>query len=421
MKYLLSIFILIISNVVSWSQATTLDACIDAAKAQNPITKKIEYINLNKKYLSINANRAYFPQLNVNGHATYQSDVTGIPQIVPGVIIPSLSKDQYQIQGELIQTLYDGGFRTSQIKMIESQALLQMQQVEVNLATLQQQVTDVYFGILMLDGQLKQQNILMSNLDNAIKIAEAALAQGVSFKSSVNELKAEKLNAEMSLADVQFSRKNMIEALEMLTDKDFDEGTVFVEPNTPYTFSNEIKRPELRLFQLQKDNIAIQSKQAASNLLPTLSAFVMGGYGRPTLNMLNDDFGGYWVAGVKLKWSINTLMSLPNTRKSLAMSDKMLDADKETFKLNTQIAMKKESTAFEKYNQLLKKDDEIIALREAVMLAAQAQLENGVITTTDYITKLSAENMAKSIKDIHRLQLLKSQYNYLIISGNYNN
>lgn len=100
------------------------------------------------------------------------------------------------------------------------------------------------------------------------------------------------------------------------------------------------------------------------------------------------------------------------------MNDKMLDVDKQTFLLNTQISMNKENSTIAKYKTLIEQDNEVIQLREAVLISAKAQLENGTITTTDYITKLNAENLSKEVREMHRLQLLKAQYQYIIVSGN---
>lgn len=415
------IFIFILLSFIiatSFAQAITLQKCYTAARKNYPAVKKLDYIKLNTKYLNINANRAYFPQLNVNGQATYQSEVTKIPQFSPNITIPTMSKDQYRIQAELIQTIFDGGFRTSQINMIKSQDAIQSQQVEITLNAVQKQVTDLYFAILMFDAQLRQQVILKTNLNNTLDKATTALANGTSFKSAVNEIKAELINANMTETEISSSRKITIDMLSQLTGIVFYNTTIFEEPAPPVELPSEIKRPELKLLDLQKDNLVIQKKQAASELLPTISAFAMGGYGRPTLNMLNNDFGSYWMGGIKLKWSINTLMSLPNTVKSLKMNDKMLDVDKEIFSLNTKMAMDKESGEIIKYKQLMQQDDEVIQLRQAVMESAKSQLKNGIITTTDYIVKLNAEYISKEIREVHRLQLLKAQYNYLNISGN---
>lgn len=409
---------LLLLAVQAEAQRVTLQDCKDWTRKNYPLVKKLEYIRLNTKYLNINANKAYFPQFNVNGQATYQSDVTSIPPIVPNVTMPVMDKDQYRIQGELVQTIFDGGFRTSQINMIQSAEQLQLQQVEVSLYSVQQQVVDLYFAILMFDAQLRQQALLKTNLHNTLQKALAALKEGVTFKSSVNELKAELVNADMNETNIRSSRQTLVEMLAQLTGQAFSNTSVFEEPPLPSLLTVGMKRPELRLLDIQKENIGIQKKIAASDLLPTVSAFAMGGYGKPTLNMLANDFGAYWMAGLRLKWSINTLMSLPNTVKSLKMNDKMLDVDKATFIQNTQMAMDRENNEIQKYQALMVQDEEVIKLRASVLESAKAQLENGVITTTDFITKLNAESLSKEIRELHRLQLLKARYQYLIISGN---
>lgn len=413
---LLVVSILICQSALA--QPITLQECYERSQKNYPLVKKQDLIKLNSKYLLVNANRAYFPQFNVQGQATYQSEVTQFPQIAPNITLPTLSKDQYRLQAELVQTIFDGGFRTSQINLIKSQELIQTKQVEVSMAAVKQQITDLYFAILMFDAQLKQHQILKSNLTNTLEKTKAALAHGTTFKSSVDELKAEIINAEMVETDLQNNRQAMIETLALLIGRSLPDTTVFSQPQTPEILSPQIKRPELRLIDLQKENLIIQKKQAKSDLLPTISAFGTGGYGRPTLNILNNNFGTYWMAGLRFKWSLNTLISLPYTVKSLQMNDRMLDVDKETFSLNTKIAMDKQQSEINKYQLLIAQDNDAITLRESVMTSAKAQLENGVITTTDYISKLNAEHLARQMKHLHELQLLKAKYNYLTISGN---
>ena len=413
---LLLIIQLVMIVPVSYGQQVTLQQCYEWSKNNYPLIKKTEYIQLNAKYLSLNANRAYFPQVNLNGQGSYQSEVTQLPQFSANASAPTMSKDQYKLQAELIQTIFDGGFRTSQINLIRSQEQLQSQQILVSMHQVKQQVADLYFSILMFDAQLKQQSIHKNNLTQTLAKADAALANGTTFKSSVNELKAEIINADMIETEMRNSRQAAVDVLAQLTGQAFTNTTPFEEPDTP-SLPNNIIRPEIKLFHLQKQNIEVQKKQERSGLLPTISAFAIGGYGRPTLNMLSNNFGTYWMSGIKLKWSLNTLFSLPNTEKSLKMNDKMLDVEKETFNFNTKIALNKETSQIRKYTQLMKQDDEVIALREKVTQSAKAQIENGVITTTDFIAKMNAETFARATKELHRLQLLKAQYNYQLISG----
>jgi len=412
-----TVFLFIIPGLLN-SQPITLEQCYDWTSKNFPLMKNEQYIKLSTKYLNINANRAYFPQLNVNGQGSHQSEVTQIPEFAPNITVPTMSKNQYKLQGELIQTIFDGGFRTSQINMLKSNEKMQLQQLEISMHSVKQQVMDLYFAVLMLDAQLEQQAIHKQNLQNTLDKANAALANGTTFKSSVNELKAEMINADMLEFETRTNRQATIEMLNQLTGQPFTASTKFEEPSSRITDNHIINRPEIKMLDLQKQNIVIQKKQAASDLLPTISAFAMGGYGRPTLNMLSNDFGTYWMAGLRLKWSMNTLFSLPNTLKSLNMNNKMLDVEKETFQFNTKMAIDKENSEVLKYQQLMKQDDEIIALRNSVVESAKAQLENGVITTTDFIVKLNAASLARATKELHRLQLLKAQYKILNLSGN---
>ncbi len=69
-----------------------------------------------------------------------------------------------------------------------------------------------------------------------------------------------------------------------------------------------IKRPEIALYDLNKKIYDVQEKQLKTAYLPKFDAFVQGAYGRPTLNFIDDNFGG-WV----YRWCAYDLES----RKSL--------------------------------------------------------------------------------------------------------
>lgn len=114
---------------------------------------------------------------------------------------------------------------------------------------------------------------------------------------------------------------------------------------------------------------------------------------------------------------LGSLYTLKNNKSILQNNQKQLDADRETFLLNTKTSLEKENADIEKYKTLLQQDDEIIALRAEVVKSAQAQLANGVITTNEFINKLNAENLARQTKNLHEIQLLKAQTNYQTLSG----
>jgi hypothetical protein len=103
---------------------------------------------------------------------------------------------------------------------------------------------------------------------------------------------------------------------------------------------------------------------------------------------------------------------LKNSRKVLDLDRQTLDIEKETFVFNTRMTQKQQGQDIAKFQKLIDKDGDIIALRESVKNAAQAQLENGVLSAHDYITEVDAEDQARQNRILHQVQLLQSQYSY---------
>ncbi|WP_018628596.1 TolC family protein [Niabella aurantiaca] len=412
MKRLTSCVLLLLSVWCS-GQSLSLDECYQLARKNLPNIKKQDLLRQSTRYSIENTARSWLPQLSVSGQATYQTDVTRIPIALPGV--PELSKDQYRIQGEVTQTIYDGGVAKSQKALLRSQEATQLQQIEISFQAVKEQVTQLFFSILLLDAQWKQQEIYKAGIASSLEKATAAATNGTVAQSSVAELKAALINAAMGNTEIQSDQKAVRETLALLIGIPVPEH--LVQP-TPQKTDSEIHRPELRLLDLQKSNITIREKALSTGWTPRIAAFVQGGYGRPALNMLNNAFDAFALGGIRFSFPLGSLYTYQNNKKIMALDRSELEADRETFLRNTKTALTKETNAMEKYSRLLQQDDEVIALRAQVTRSAQAQLENGVITTHEYINQLNAEHLARQLKNLHQVQLLHAQVNYQTISGN---
>ena len=71
----------------------------------------------------------------------------------------------------------------------------------------------------------------------------------------------------------------------------------------------------------------------------------------------------------------------------------------------------------EKYKQLTATDTEIVTLRAKIKENASVRLANGIITSSDYITELNAENQVMLNQKLHEIQWLQAQYNYQLVIG----
>jgi len=398
----------------------TIEQSYELAKQNYPLTKKHDLIARSEAYSVDNAGKLYLPQFSITGQATYQSQTISFSDVLgslPGIKPPAISKDQYRIQAEISQQIYDAGISANQKEMVRANTAVQQQNIEVNLYALKDRVAQLYFSVLLINEQLIQNEIKKASLQSAADKVAAALQNGTAFKSNLDELQAEVATAEMLNIELRAGRKAYLQVLSIFIGQQLD-GSVELEKPAQQLNDPSIKRPELELFALQKKIYNVQEKQLQSDYLPKLNAFVQGGYGRPALNIIEDKFGSWWLGGLRLNWNFGSLYTLKNNRHILKNNQDALDIDKETFIYNTNLTLSQQNSEAQKYADLMKQDDAIIALRAAVTKSAQAQLDNGIITVHDYISKLDAENMARQTKILHATQLLQAQYNYKNTSGN---
>ncbi|MCP1298030.1 TolC family protein [Chryseobacterium sp. S0630] len=420
---LLTLFLSVtaVTSLNAQSVPLTLEECYHLAKENYPAIKKLGIIAKTADYTIENANKGYLPKISFTGQATYQSQTISFSDALGALPInaslPSLSKDQYKIQGEVDQLLYDGGIIHNQKELTKANTELQTQNIEVSLYTLKQRINALFFSVLLTNAQLKQNEIKKANLQTQVQKAEAALQYGTAYRSNVDELKAEVVNTEMASTEYISSRNAYLKMLGIFIGKELSDFSVLESPE-PELLSPEINRPELKGFDLQKSVYTLQEEQLKSDLMPKVSAFFQGAYGRPTLNIIENKFGPWFITGVRFSWSLESLYTSSNKKQILELNRKTTDTDKETFLLNTKMDMAQQEENIKKYNNLLEQDKTVIGLRQSVTRSAEAQLANGVITTHEYIQKLNTEHLANQTMILHQIQLLQARYNQKFISGN---
>ena len=405
--------------VLAQQEQLTLDKCSELAVKNYPMIKQKDLIAKSKDYNISNVWKGYLPQLNISGQATYQSDVTQLPISLPGMKIESLTKDQYKVTADLTQTIYDGGVMGSQSDIYATSALLDNHKTDIELHKVKEQVTQIYFGILLMDEQLVQVKLLKKDLEANLAKLTAANQNGTATRANVNVMKSELLKADQKEIELLSSRKAYIDMLSLLINKSIDEKTAFTKPvSQPVSEAVQIIRPELELYKTQEQLSNDQVGLVNSKILPKASLFFQGGYGKPGLNMLKNDFGFYYVTGLRFSWAISNLYTFSNEKELLEVNKNVAGLQRETFLLNTNLSLKQQQREMEKLKELINKDKQIITLKTSVKEAAQAQLENGIITSSDYIRELNEEDQAKQNLLLHMIQLLKAEQTYLLTVSN---
>lgn len=389
----------------------TIKEAYQLARKNYPLIKQRDLIAKTKEYTVSNAAKGYLPVFSVNGQATYQSTVTSFPFQIPGFKVPTYSKDQYKIYGEADQVIYDGGVIRNQKESAEANEVVQQQSLEIGLYALYDRVNQLYFGALLMDEQMKQNELLKQDIQNGIDKAKALVANGTAYRSSVDELSAQLLQAEQARVEIEAARRAYVDMLGLFINTNLSDRTMLQQPVAPM-LTDSITRPEISFYDYQKKLYDLQGNLLHAQLRPRLSLFAQGGYGRPGLNVLSNNFQGYFIGGLRLNWNFGSLYTIKNQEHLLDVNKQTLDVNKETFLFNTKMAQKQQNGDVTKYRELLKNDDAIIALRQSVKNAAAAQLENGVLSTHDYINEVNAEDQARQNKILHEMQLLQAEFNY---------
>ena len=407
----------------------SIDQCQEKARKNYPQIKQYSLIEQTGAYNISNANKGYLPQLSFSAQATYQSDVTEIPaslgQILSqltgqNVTIASMSKDQYKMVAELQQTIWDGGMISSQKEQIKATTELEKQKLEVDLYTIKERVNQIFFGILALNEQKIQIDLLQKELQTNYEKIKAYMQNGVANQADLDMIRVEQLKVKQKKAELNAIQKSYREMLAVMIADTTALTAALEKPvfDTNISSELEIKRPELKLFDAQTNLFASQEKIIRAGNLPKLGVFGQGGYGNPGLNMFNPGFTPYYILGAKLTWNFSGLYSQGNHLQKIALNKQTVASQKETFLFNTNLKVVNAQNEIAKIKEQIKSDDEIIALRKNIKKAAEVKVENGTLTVTDLIREINAESTAIQEKALRQIQLSMAVYNLKNITNN---
>ncbi len=401
-------------------QKFSLQQCLQEAVKHFPTQKQFQ-LNQSKYALEENnIKKNYLPQLNLNGQASYQSDVTKVPiPPIPGFDMPVISKDWYKINFDLDQLIWDGGLTKSQRQLQTADYKISDQQVKIKTFALKKQVNILYFNILFLQANLDALHILVSDLDARIKDAEAAQRNGILLQADVDALKVNQKLAEQQIIEKAGDQKGLIASMNQLTHLKITSANELMTPEasiTSYTFVNN--RPEYQLLNLQKSKLTALEKMTTVKRMPVFKLFGQAGYGRPGYDFLNDKFNTYYMAGIRLHWNIFDWNRVKHEKQILNIQSDIILTEQETFNQSLRAELDKQLSGIQKFEKLIKTDKDILLLQKSVVEAANNKLKNGTITATSYLIELNKEVKAQLSMQAHKLQLLFAKYQYLTAIGN---
>jgi outer membrane protein TolC len=419
MRRFISILFIAFTVLQVSGQELSLDSCQSMARRNHPLLRQAGIIDEISALRQQNIQVSNLPQFDLTARASWQSEVTKIALNLPGGAGPEpLSKNQYKAYLDIRQKLYDGGVEKKREALEEADRLVSRQQNETDLYKIKETVNTLYFNALIIQENLRIVDLKKETLNERIKTVSSGVNNGVSLPNDLDQLRAEKLLTDQQETELKSTRQVALALMEIVTGATITEQTTFAKPTISNTAGNiDLQRPEIELFTLQKLKLDKSSEVLANSRKPYVYAFGQAGYGRPGLNMLNNNFADWYMVGAGLSWNLWDWHKTHREKATLKLQQNIIETNLDQFNRSLKMSLKQEENNSQKLKELINTDEQLVTIKDQISKRSATALENGAITSADYIRDLNALLQAKANLETRKVQLVQTSINYQTIKG----
>ena len=407
-------------NKMNAQSIISLDDCYRWQSENHPLIAQISAINKSEKWQVQQVSRQNWPQATLNGQASWQSDVSHIPNLpFPGLVIESPSKDQYKLNLDIAQNIYDGGMIKASKKTVQQSIALETKQVEANLYAIKEQLCRAYFGGLLAQEQVQILKYSLADLNLKKDKVEKLVKEGVAIASQALVLDANIIEIQQQIDDAEIKKRNALVFIESVTGKTLAEDAKLINPLVFPQYDKTINRPETQLLSLDMANQEYIYQLNISKNYPKVALFGQVGYGRPGLNFLSNQFDPYAIVGMRLNWNLAG-MYLGSFKRERTIKDLKLEKIKAlSTSVNNAYMVRadQEKNDAERMKKVIESDNELIRIRTQLVKIAETQFQQGIINSNDYTIESNALLKSQILRAVHDIQYQQSLAIYKLIIG----
>ena len=406
-------------------RAITIEDCYRMVRENYPLIHQYGLTEMMSQYSFENAAMGYVPRITLSAQASYQSDAVAFPEEfnsllkMAGIEMDGMPKDLYKVQLEISQTLWDGGYAKAQREAVKAEQEVSKLTLDKDMDALRTRVNQMYFGILVMEANLRANSCMDTLMTSNIKVVESAVENGTATQSDIDKVRVEILSLRQQRVQLESTLRTYKDMLAIMIGRKIEDDEVFEKPQMQLVDLSRNSRTELMLFDAQIRQIETQKKMLDVAVMPKFALFAQGWYGRPGLNMFNDMMYNRltWngIAGITMKWDITGFYTRKNDRRKIELSQKSVAAQRDVFKWNTDIQQTQIQNEIDRMYRLKESDDEIVRLRTSVREASESKYRNGVITLNDLLRDITEENSAVISSSLHELEMLKNIYDLKVV------
>ena len=416
---------MLLASLPMQSAAISLEECYTLARNNYPLVRQYELTEAMSRYSFENAAMGYVPQISIGAQATLQSDVTEFPGAfdrllaAAGVEMTGLSHDQYKVQLDIRQTIWDGGYSKARREAVKAQAEVSRLTLDKDIDALKTRINQMYFGILVMEENIRTSLYMDTLMTSNMKVVESAVRNGTALASDIDNIRVELLTLRQERSQLESAVRTYKDMLAIMIGRRIEDSEEFETPEAVLVDTSLNQRTELLLFDARIREIQQQKRMLDVAVMPKFALFAQGWYGKPGLNIFDDmvynrmSWNG--IAGITFQWDISAFYTRKNDLRNIGLSQRSIELQRDVFQWNTSLQQTQIQNEIERMYEMKASDDEIVRLRESVRKVSESKYRNGVITVNELLRDIMNESRAKTGRSRHELELLKNIYDLKIM------
>jgi outer membrane protein TolC len=394
------------------------------ARAADARTREIDLLGKQTELRDKNLDAEHWPSVSTLGQTQYQSDAPVSPFPGPnGQPAFQAPLFTYDLSLRVDQRLYDPSSRPrrdlARADLAESQA-----RVRTSLFVLRQDVNDAFFAAALLQEQIGVLDATIVNFDARLREANIRVREGAAVPADAAAIEAALLQQHQQADALRANRRAALRRLEVLTGHAIDPDAPAQLPDLRTTvaqarevLTRERARPEYAQFDRAREKASRQQAVTEVADRPQLSAYARGGYGQPGLDFISDQPQWYGLGGVQFQWKAWNWNSSAREREAISLQQKVVDAEEAAFTSGLRRAIETDLASIDHLETAIPVDDRIVLLREGIDRTAQARLDEGAITASEYVDRHTEWLAAQFDRVRHRVELAQARARVLTTLG----
>ncbi|MBN1117564.1 MAG: TolC family protein [Bacteroidales bacterium] len=423
MRKLLIIGLLIFSGLYGRSQdfgVLSLEDCYKLVRENAPQLEKLNIIEQQTSIENRKIQTGYLPQLSAFGKAWYQSDAMSINLPIPTMEGIEVSQFQYNAAVNLDQKIFDGGIISIQKEINSIRGDIQSLETEVGLYKLNDIVVKLFFGIITLEKARSILELKIETLNEQQKIVSSGVENGMVKMAELDRMNSEIIQAQQQVNETELSIEKLEKKLKILCGIESDKQ-INCEIPTKVERVDTLSRPELELFESNRNFLEASQTLQSKRYIPQLSAYGQAGYSYPGYNFFENEPAGFYQVGVKMAWNIFDWNKAKSEKQIIALNIDQVNIQENDFLRNIEIEESSIESEIENLEQLMNQDSLIINLRISITRASSAAFKNGAATSVEYLNDLNMELKARLDYERHNISLIESKAKLALLHGKRSN